>query len=73
MNLPAIVITAALLSFSTGAKAETDCHQPLKDMLEGTLDHEREFNNSHSDMPPDAAGGCTLAKQLDAPPAFFVT
>lgn len=73
MKLPVIVLTAALLSFAANAEVQTDCHQSLKDMLEGTLEHEGEINNSQTDTSPDAPDGCTLAERPGAPPAFTAT
>ena len=60
MKLLMAAVTVASLSVSTAALAGTDCHQDLKDMLQGTLEIESETNNIQNDHY-NASSNCTLA------------
>lgn len=59
MKMPVTIAAAILLMLSAPAMAKTDCHQDMKEMLQGTLEIARHVDRSPSD--DQAPSGCTLA------------
>ena len=59
MKMPVTAACAALLTLSAPAMARTDCHQDMKEMLQGTLEIGRDVDRSPSD--DQAPSGCALA------------
>jgi hypothetical protein len=52
-------VTALSMLMSSAALARSDCHQDMKDMLQGTLDMAKQTGDRRAD--DDESNGCTLA------------